>query len=84
MPLVSPFCRHLQTKKRMLGGRPPRTSAELMDASGHCWCACTMKALGPDREFAHPDDCLRGRPCFESAFPDPLAGDPRDPREVTT
>ena len=74
MPLVSPFCRHLATKKRMLGGPPPRTVAELMDASQACWCARTMRLLGPDRGFAHPDDCRLGRTCFESPFAELLAG----------
>ena len=63
---TSPFCLHLQSKKRFsLRGEPERES-DLLDASQHCWCRRTMQAVGPDGERVDPQDCRTGRTCFAS------------------
>lgn len=67
---VSPFCKHLASKKLMISDSPPMVVGDVLDASQHCWCARTMQTLGPDRFECHPEDCTTGRDCFES----PLAG----------
>ena len=69
-PRVSPFCKHLASKKLMISDAPPMVVGDILDASQHCWCARTMQTLGPDRFECHPEDCTTGRDCFES----PLSG----------
>jgi hypothetical protein len=61
---ISPFCAELCSKKAMLARRPPRTEAELLDGSRHCWCRSTMEAVGPDGALVDPEDCRVGRSCF--------------------
>ena len=70
VPRFPPFCRHLSSKKVLGRDRPPLTAADVLDGSRWCWCAATSQLLGPDREPAHPDQCLKHRGCFESAFAD--------------
>ena len=65
---VSPFCSHLASKKVSLLDGLPMCDADVLDASNHCWCEATMQVLGPDRQLAHPEDCRKGRECFESPF----------------
>ena len=67
-PKISPFCTHLSSKKVTLLSGLPMTNGDVLDASGHCWCSLTAQILGPDREVAHPEDCKKGRACFESPF----------------
>lgn len=69
-PRVSPFCVRLLTKNIVKRARPMLTDEDVLDASNHCWCACTGQILGPDRYVAHPRDCRRGRICFESPIAD--------------
>ncbi|MCB9898382.1 MAG: hypothetical protein H6825_10295 [Planctomycetes bacterium] len=65
---VSPFCVQLGSKKILgLSGRP-LTKSDVLDGSNWCWCSRTGQILGPDREPAHPDDCVKGRACFESPW----------------
>jgi hypothetical protein len=66
--LDSPYCKHLRSKKWHFRTGPPMVASDLLDASNHCWCAKTCEALGADDELAHPDDCTRGRACFEPYF----------------
>lgn len=68
-----PICAELRTKKYYLLGRPPRSSAEVLDASNDCWCARTDDRLGPDKDPVHPDDCRRGRSCFQALLERPQA-----------
>lgn len=65
-PRISPFCMHLLSKNIVKRARPMLTDEDVLDASNHCWCACTGQVLGPDRYVAHPFECRRGRACFES------------------
>lgn len=62
--VVSPYCRHLRSKKFYFLAGPPRTSGDILDASRHCWCQRTAQALGPDQEEVDPELCIRGRECF--------------------
>lgn len=66
LPRVSPFCIRLGSKKLMLAERPPLADGDVLDASQHCWCERTYQVIGPDAGSAHPADCRKGRPCFES------------------
>lgn len=71
-PACAP-CAELRSKKWFFLQAPPRTAAELMDASNWCWCALTSARLGPDREVVDPDDCVEGRGCFRAlVVPRPL------------
>ena len=63
---LSPYCRHIESKKRFLSQGLPRTERDILDASQHCWCFHTKQVLGPDRGIVHPEQCQRGRSCFES------------------
>ncbi len=67
-PTISPFCIHLASKKMTLIEGLPMTTGDVLDASEHCWCEKTMQILGPDRGVSHPEDCKKGRTCFESPF----------------
>jgi len=67
-PRVSPFCAFLRSKKILLSAEPPRSAADVLDASNHCWCGKNQKLRGPDREIASPELCQKGRECFESPF----------------
>jgi hypothetical protein len=70
LPRVSPFCSRLLSKNIVKRARPMLVDDDVLDASNHCWCACTGQILGPDRFVAHPRDCRRGRACFESPISD--------------
>lgn len=61
---LSPFCRHLGSKKLCFRTRPPQTEGDVLDASRHVWCRATHQALGPDGEAVDTADCRRGRGCF--------------------
>lgn len=63
---LGPLCSELRSKKWHFLERPPRSSEELLDGSGHCWCAETMMSIGPDSELVDPDDCRSSRTCFRS------------------
>lgn len=63
---ISPFCRHIASKKSAFATRPALTEEELLDGSQACWCVRTMMAIGPDRLIVDPEDCRAGRECFES------------------
>jgi hypothetical protein len=67
-PTISPFCTHLASKKMTLIEGLPMTTSDVFDASENCWCEKTMQILGPDRAVSHPEDCKKGRTCFESPF----------------
>jgi hypothetical protein len=65
-PRQSPFCTNLRTKKYHFLERPPLTTDELCDASGHCWCAETQQSVGADGDIVGPEDCAdRARSCFQ-------------------
>jgi hypothetical protein len=64
--LAGPLCRHLRSKKSYTLAAPARSSADVLDGSGHCWCGKTMLPLGPDDDRVDPDNCRAGRNCFET------------------
>ena len=60
---TAPPCAELRTKRWFFLDRPPRSGAELLDASNHCWCAVTASSLGPDGDVVDPLDCTPARAC---------------------
>lgn len=62
---ISPYCRHLHSKKLGFRTSPPQSEEDVLDASRHCWCRLTQQVVGPDGEITRPADCGRGRSCFE-------------------
>ncbi len=67
-PRVSPYCSALSSKKILGLQGLPMSDSDVLDASNWCWCRKTAQILGPDRQPAHPQDCRRGRGCFDSPF----------------
>lgn len=65
-PAISPYCQDLCSKKILVSVGLPLVDGDVLDRSQHCWCSRTMTVLGPDREPAHPEDCLQARDCFRS------------------
>jgi hypothetical protein len=61
---LSPFCVHLQSKKRFFLRGPALEESDVLDASQHCWCRLTLQLLGPDGEVVEPRECRSGRSCF--------------------
>ena len=61
-----PICADLRSKKYFLIGRPPRESADVLDASNDCWCDRTNDRIGVDKDLVHPDECRAGRSCFRA------------------
>ena len=65
---ADPFlCRHLRTKNWLapdaFGQGDPRQSP----STSQYWCLRTMRAAGPDGDFAVPEACTDERVCFEPA-----------------
>jgi len=65
-PRLSPYCQHLSSKKLMIAEEPPLVDRDVLDASQHAWCGVTYKVLGPDGFQCGPEDCRKGRECFQS------------------
>jgi hypothetical protein len=65
---ASSLCAELRSKKWYFLTAPPRTAAELLDASNWCWCARTSGQIGPDGDVVDPDDCSEGRSCWRAAL----------------
>ena len=62
--VVSPYCRHLASKKLVFQTHPPVSDDEILDASGHTWCEESQEVVGPDGDACSPEDCQAGRSCF--------------------
>ncbi len=69
-PRLSPYCADLASKKLLLAGAAPMTPRDVLDLSNHCWCRRTQQVLGPDRFEVGPEECVAGRDCFRSRYPD--------------
>lgn len=55
-------CLHLRSKGMYVTGEvDPRSIGH---SDGHCWCAMTQAALGPDDKFVNRTDCISGRTCY--------------------
>ena len=65
-PALSPYCQHISSKKLMMAEEPPLVDSDVLDGSQHVWCGVTFKVLGPDGFQCDPEDCRKGRDCFES------------------
>jgi len=60
-----PFCSELRSKKLCFAENPPRTEADILDASRSVWCGRTMQVLGPDGELVRARECRAGRACYQ-------------------
>ena len=61
---MTDYCKDLASKRLYFTDGPPRTDADVVDGSNHCWCLRTMLALGPDGDVVGPEDCDAQRACF--------------------
>ncbi|MBI1901237.1 MAG: hypothetical protein HYS13_09020 [Planctomycetia bacterium] len=61
-----PACRHLLSKGMYVTGQldPAVDDVEHL-GDGHCWCALTQQAFGPDDQFVERAKCGPGRKCYE-------------------
>jgi hypothetical protein len=64
---ASSLCAELRSKKWYFLSEPPRTAADLLDASNWCWCARTSGQIGPDGHVVDPVECGEGRACWRAA-----------------
>ena len=64
---VSPYCKHLRSKKWFFLQGPALTEDDILDASNDCWCEATFMKLGPDGDVVEPEGCKHGRACFEQS-----------------
>ena len=64
----SSFCSALRSKKFFMIDALPTEASQYLDASNHCWCRQTQQVIGPDGGSVHPDSCVAGRNCYQSAF----------------
>ena len=68
--VVQPTCQHLRSKgmyitgQRDLGGQ---TGANPI-GDGHCWCAKTQAALGPDDGLVGRQRCTSARRCYQAVL----------------
>lgn len=63
---LTPYCRHLASKKYLLRARLALADEDYLDASCHTWCQKTRSALGPDRDLVGPLECRSDRTCWEA------------------
>lgn len=68
LPLQSPFCRSLRSKKFFMQDTLATGAEQYIDASNHCWCRETQEVIGPDNKRVDPDNCVPGRGCYSSAL----------------
>jgi len=62
------LCKNLRTKKMFIPAQAEEAFAatvEAPEASGHCWCNCTLTETGPDDRPVGPAKCNDARACFE-------------------
>jgi len=68
VPVQSPFCGSLRSKKFFMLDRLASTADEYLDATNHVWCCETQEVIGPDNKHVVPDKCTPGRSCYRSAI----------------
>jgi len=68
VPVQSPFCASLRSKKFFLQDGLATSAEQYIDASNHCWCRETQAVIGPDNRRVHPNNCVPGRACYSSAL----------------
>jgi hypothetical protein len=68
VPVQSPFCGSLRSKKFFMLDSIATDASEYLDASNHCWCRETQQVIGPDGGRVHPNRCKPGRLCYISAL----------------
>jgi hypothetical protein len=64
----SPFCGALRSKKFFMVDGIATDASQYLDASNHCWCRETQQVIGPDGGRVHPNCCVPGRVCYNSAL----------------
>jgi hypothetical protein len=60
--VTASHCPHLRHKGMYVTSTPDPAEAEFCgryDATAY-WCTCTMKAIGPDGQPVHADNCRSG------------------------
>jgi hypothetical protein len=67
LPVQSPFCGSLRSKKFFLLDRLASSADDYLDAANHVWCCETQEVIGPDNRRVDPDACGPGRACYSSA-----------------
>lgn len=68
VPVQSPFCGALRSKKFFMFDGIATEASEYLDASNHCWCRETQQVIGPDGGRVHPNRCGPGRECYVSGL----------------
>ena len=66
--IQSPFCGSLRSKKFFMLDTLATQAEQYIDASNHCWCRETQQVVGPDSGRVHPNRCVPGRACYNSAL----------------
>ena len=69
---VPEFCTNLRTKRYYLSDEPPATYLAQDSATTGYWCLRTMGNFGPDGDYACPETCGSGRPCYRSNVARPV------------
>lgn len=67
-PVQSPFCGSLRSKKFFMLDGLATKAEQYIDAANHVWCCETQQVIGPDNKQVHPDVCVPGRSCYNSAI----------------
>jgi hypothetical protein len=68
VPVQSPFCGSLRSKKFFMLDRLATSAADYIDSANHVWCCETQEVIGPDNKRVNPDNCVPGRSCYSSAL----------------
>ena len=68
VPIQSPFCGQLRSKKFFKLDRLATSAEDYIDAANHVWCCETQEVFGPDNNRVDPDKCGPGRSCYNSAI----------------
>ena len=68
LPIQSPFCASLRSKKFFMIYGIASSAEDYLDAANHVWCCETQEVIGPDNKGVFPDRCTPGRSCYTSAI----------------
>ena len=68
LPVQSPFCGSLRSKKFFMLNGIATSADDYIDAANHVWCSHTQEVIGPDNKVVFPDRCTPGRSCYTSAI----------------
>jgi len=68
LPIQSPFCGSLRSKKFFMLDGIASSAEDYIDAANHVWCCETQEVIGPDNKGVSPGGCTPGRSCYTSAI----------------